>query len=164
MSVYILDSNFFIQAHRVYYPLDVVPSFWNIIRDLAEQGVIISIDKVKNELFKNDDDLKAWCETNLPASFFKDSSEVLSEYSSVVSWAVSRNDHYLQKAIDEFLDADEADAWLTSYALANGNVIVTHEVSNPNQKNKIKIPEACNQFGVQFINTIDMFRQLNIRF
>lgn len=164
MSVYILDSNFFIQAHRVYYPLDVVASFWNIVRDLAEQGVIISIDKVKNELYKNEDDLKAWCESNLPTSFFKESSGVYPSYSDIVGWAVSRSDHYLQKAIDEFLDADEADAWLASYALANNGTIVTHEVSNPAQKNKIKIPEACNQFGVPFINTIEMFRQLGIKF
>ena len=28
MSKFIVDSNFFIQAHRSIYPLDVVQSFW----------------------------------------------------------------------------------------------------------------------------------------
>lgn len=52
---YIVDSNFFIQAHRMYYPLDVMPSFWQRVMDLADTGRIISIDKVRNEIVKNKD-------------------------------------------------------------------------------------------------------------
>jgi hypothetical protein len=55
MSVYIVDSNFFIQAHRTSYPFDIATSFWSKIISLAETGRIISIDKVKNEIFKNED-------------------------------------------------------------------------------------------------------------
>lgn len=61
MSLYILDSNFFIQAHRAYYPLDVIQSFWTKINQLADDGVIKSIDKVKNEIYSNashEDELK----------------------------------------------------------------------------------------------------------
>lgn len=47
MAKYLLDSNIFIQAHRMYYPFDVVPSFWNKILELSNKGIIISIDKVK---------------------------------------------------------------------------------------------------------------------
>jgi hypothetical protein len=43
MVVYILDSNFFIEAHRVSYPVDVAYSFWNKVKQLAENGIIISI-------------------------------------------------------------------------------------------------------------------------
>jgi len=67
MSVYVVDSNFFIQAHRASYPLDVATSFWNKVIQLAEEGKIVSIDKVKNEIFKNEDDLKQWCEINCSA-------------------------------------------------------------------------------------------------
>lgn len=47
MSVFVVDSNFFIQAHRHTYPLDVVRSYWDKVKDLAQDGTIISIDKVK---------------------------------------------------------------------------------------------------------------------
>jgi hypothetical protein len=77
---------------------------------------------------------------------------------------MSKNIHYLQRAIDEFLDAEEADAWLIAYALNNKLTIVTYEVSAPNQKSKIKIPDACIPLGVQFINPMEMFRQLNEQF
>lgn len=73
MSVYVVDSNFFIQAHRANYPLDVALSFWAKVRQLAHEGKIISIDKVKDELYNKNDELEAWCKANLPDDFFKDS-------------------------------------------------------------------------------------------
>ncbi len=100
MSLYIVDSNFFIQAHRAYYPLDVIQSFWVKVKQLAEEGKIKSIDKVKNEIYSNashEDELKDWCD----------------------------------------------------------------EKSEPNRKSRIKIPEVCNQFGVRYINTVDLLRELN---
>jgi hypothetical protein len=90
----------------------------------------------------------------------------MAAYGQVSAWAISRNGHYLPNALNEFLDADEADAFLIAYALAdNANrFIVTHEISNPNQKNKIKIPEPCSALGVVFCTTIDMFRRLGETF
>lgn len=166
MGVYVLDSNFFIQAHRVSYPLDIAFSFWNKVKQLADEGKIVSIDKVKNELYDKNDALEAWCKDNLPEDFFKDTSHVMAAYGQVSAWAISRNDHYLPNALNEFLDADEADAFLIAYALADSanRIIVTHELSNPNQRNKIKIPEPCNDLGVGFCNTIDMFRRLGETF
>jgi hypothetical protein len=128
MEVYVLDSNFFIQAHRVSYPLDVAFSFWNKVKQFADEGRIISIDKVKNELYDKNDLLKAWCKDNLPEDFFKDTSYVMAAYGNVSTWAISKSDHYLPNALNEFLDADEADAFLIAYALADNSnrIIVTH--------------------------------------
>ena len=164
MDSFVVDSNFFIQAHRATYPLDVVVSFWRKIAQLALEGKIISIDKVKNEIYQNDDELRKWCITNLPDVFFKDTSRVIPEYTQVVNWAVSRKSHFQQKALDEFLDADEADAWLISYSIANHNTIITQEILQPEKKNKIKIPDACIPFRIHYMNTIEMFRQLGEQF
>ncbi|MFN3664747.1 MAG: DUF4411 family protein [Sediminibacterium sp.] len=166
MSVYVVDSNFFIQAHRVSYPFDVATSFWNKVIELAEAGKIVSIDKVKNEIFKNDDDLKQWCEINLPDNFFKDTSSIIPQYSQVATWAASKSGHYLPNALAEFLDADEADAWLVAHALTDPTeiILVTYEVSDPNRKNKVKIPDACLANDVKYCSTIEMLRQLGERF
>jgi predicted nucleic acid-binding protein len=80
MTVYVVDTNFFIQAHRSYYPLDVVPTFWRRVRDLAEEGKIVSIDKVKDEIYGNKDALRDWCKSNLPHNFFCNSEDVIAEY------------------------------------------------------------------------------------
>ena len=166
MSIYVVDSNFFIQAHRVTYPLDIAFSFWKKVRQLAEEGKIMSIDKVKTEIYSNNDALKEWCKENLPVDFFKDSSPVMASYAQVSTWAISKKAHYLANALNEFLDADEADAFIVAFALADSEnrIVVTQEVSEPNRRNKIKIPDACNALDVQYINTMDMFRQLGESF
>lgn len=166
MSVYVVDSNFFIQAHRFNYPLDIVPSFWLKIRQLAESGAIISIDKVRKEIYDHQDDLKEWCENNLPEQFFKDTLDIIASYTQVVRWANSRGSHYSQVALAEFLNADEADAWLVAFALSDkaNRIIVTHEKSQPDIKRKIKIPEACAPFDIPFVDTIEMMRRLGERF
>lgn len=166
MGVYVLDSNFFIQAHRVNYPLDVASSFWSKVEQLANQGKIISIDKVKNELFNKNDDLESWCKDNLPNDFFKDTSNTMLEYGRVTTWAISRSGNYLPNALNEFLNADEADAFLVAYALADptNRVVVTQEISEPCRQNKVKIPDACIALNVKYVNTIDMFRQLGETF
>ncbi len=166
MPVYVLDSNFFIQAHRFYYPIDIATGFWNKVRQLAEEGRVISIDKVKKELYDKNDVLEEWCRNNLPKDFFKDTSVVLAAYGQVTAWAMSRSGHYLPQALNEFLDADEADAFLVAFCLVDSSnrYIVTHEVSAPNKVSKIKIPDVCAALNVSCVNTIEMFRQLREMF
>lgn len=51
----------------MYYPFDVVPSFWNKILELSNKGIICSIDKVRKEICEtnNPDSLSKWCENDL---------------------------------------------------------------------------------------------------
>jgi len=168
MPPFIVDTNFFIQSHRITYPLDVAVNFWQKVKRLSEEEKIISIDKVREEIFKNDDELKSWIEQNIKSDFFKstETQEVLDEYQRVVNWANSKSMHYVKKAIDEFLEFENADAWLIAYALSiNKNCqIVTQEKREPNRKSKIKIPEVCNDFNLPYKNIIEMFRELGETF
>lgn len=95
MAIFVVDSNFFIQAHSATYLLDIATGFWNKVKQLANNGGIVSIDKVKKELYYKNDDLENWCNANLPDNFFKKSSEVITEYAQVSSWAMSVSNHYL---------------------------------------------------------------------
>lgn len=167
MSKYIVDSNFFIQAHRSIYPLDVVQSFWLKVKNLSQNGTIVSIDKVKKEIYGNsshEDELKLWCDSNLPNHFFINTDSALQNYIAIVNWTNSMSHHFTPNAIQEFLETDLADSWLVAFAMSNDWTIVTYEKSQPDRKNKIKIPEVCNQFNVRYINTIEMFRELNESF
>lgn len=164
MSFYLVDSNFFIQAHRVYYPLDVVKSFWKKVAYLAHYEKIKSIDKVKNEIYdkaSHEDELKKWCINKLPRDFFLDTAKTIPNYIKIANWAASTDKHYKPRAIQEFLTAGLADPWLVAFAMMEKCTIVTYEKSEPNRKSKIKIPEVCKQFNVRYINTIEMFRELD---
>ncbi len=164
MSPFLVDANFFIQAHRAIYPLDVATSFWIKVKELAGNGTIISIDKVRNEIYQNEDDLKTWCLENLPNDFFKSTDTVIGEYSQLAIWANARSGHYKREAIDEFLDANIADAWLVAFGKNKNLSLITYEKSEPNSKKKIKIPDVCIAFNVTYLNTIEMFRQLGESF
>jgi hypothetical protein len=166
MPLYVLDTNVFIQAHRVSYPLDVAASFWNAVKNLADEGKIISIDNVKAEIDRNEDELNEWIGTHLPEDFFKstEEEEILNNYGLMAPWAELKSDHYQRGAIDEFLEFDNADAWLIAYCKATGDTLVTHEVSNPQQKRRIPIPQPCDAFDVNYCNMIEMFRSLGVRF
>src|SRR5690625_4014995 len=166
MPLYVLDTNVFIQAHRSAYPLDVATSFWETIKHLADEVKIISIDKVKDEITKNEDELTLWIDSNLPEDFFKstDRQEVIDEYALIAPWAESRSDHYQRGAIDEFLQFNNADAWLIAYCKQSGDTLVTQEISNPYQKRRVPIPEPCSNFDVNYCNMITMFRALGVKF
>lgn len=159
---FLLDSNFFIEAHRTNYPFDVVPSFWLKVKALAEEGKIISIDKVQKELLRNNDELSQWCNDHLPIDFFKDTTATVLNYAVLTGWVYSKSDQYSQVAITEFLDVDEADAWLIAYAMTYGNHIVTHETSNPNSKKRVMLPDAAYPHNVACLKTIDLFRSLGV--
>lgn len=161
MQVYVVDTNFFIQAHRVHYPMDVFPGFWKKVKELADRGILVSIDRVKKEIEKNEDDLKVWVNEQLATDFFK-SIETLDDYRRVIAWANRRRDHYLTRAIEEFSDYESADAFLIAYCLrdVDNRILVTQEVSDAKRKNKIKIPDVCNEFNIRYVNTVQMFRAL----
>lgn len=165
MAKYLLDSNIFIQAHRMYYPFDVVPSFWNKILELSKRGVICSIDKVRKELCdtSNPDELSAWCEDILGSAFFADSESCIDVYAELAVWTHSST-RFLQSAKDEFLATDLADPWLIAYAKKHDLAIVTHEISQPTRKNRIKIPEPCRHFGVRYLSPIEMLREIGESF
>lgn len=166
MAVYVVDSNFFIEAHRTTYPLDIATGFWNKVKELAHSGKVVSIDKVKKELYDKNDALEAWCRANLPQNFFKSTAEVMPQYAQVVNWGPTRRPEYLPQALNEFLDADEADAFLVAYALADvsDRILVTQEIGSSVKINKVKIPDACDALNVRYMKTLEMFRDMGETF
>lgn len=53
---YIIDSNVFVQSHRMYYQFGFCPGFWNWIEKInLNNGLILSIDKVYEELTRSND-------------------------------------------------------------------------------------------------------------
>lgn len=165
-NIYLLDSNFFIQAHRSSYPFDVATGFWNKIIYLANEGAIASIIKVKEEIYRNEDELKSWCKLNLPDNFFLDLSlESLKKYVEICKWAQS-NSQYKQSAKDIFMDEERADAFLVAFAATDIEkwTIVTQEASAPYSKSNIKLPDVCKIYNVKCLNAIQMFRELGERF
>ncbi|MBQ9254629.1 MAG: DUF4411 family protein [Bacteroidales bacterium] len=162
---YILDSNFFIQPNRSFCPPEIGVSFWNKLKQLHYQKYVYSLDKVRDELFSNEDNLKKWFKSqSIEKDFFiKSNDDMLNKLKEISNWV--QNSHYNEKARNKFLDRGKADIFLVSFASINeDSTIVTYETSQPNRISEIKLPDICKQFNARCIQPIEMFRELNEKF
>ena len=53
---------------------------------------------------------------------------------------------------------DRADPWVIAHAIVNGGTVVTHEKRNPDASYKVKIPNMCERFNVNYIDAYQMLR------
>lgn len=69
-SVFVLDSDVFISAHRRYYGLDLCPGFWECLRHYVTLKRLLSIDRVRDELLRGGDALSNWVRNSAKEMFF----------------------------------------------------------------------------------------------
>jgi hypothetical protein len=166
--MYLIDTNILLEPFKITNPIDLHPTYWSKLKLILERDDVISIDKVKAELFYLEDELAHWCKVNIPKRFWKLSNACLAEYAEIQNWA--QNKHYNQRALLQFADSKNADPFLVAYAkyfksLDNSEItLVTQEVSNPESKRNIKLPDVCICFGIRYIKINDFFREINASF
>lgn len=156
-----LDSNILIHCHRQIYPFEIAPAFW---RQLLENGQrIVFLNKVKDEILRNQDELSKWLKENEEHFVTKEAGElsVISCYSEIIT-SVKNNAQYKETAKDEF--ASIADSWLCAYGMAYGDVLVTNEKFEPAIRKRVKIPNICREFNINYIGLLEFMRELDIRF
>jgi len=160
--VYLLDANVFIEAARRYYAFDLAPKFWDSLIQEASRGAIESIDRVKQELAKGQDELADWINGDFDQAFCStNDAPVFGCYAKLVTW-VQGQEQFTEAAKADF--ASGADGWLVAYAIARERVVVTHEVASADIKRKVPIPNMCDAFEVEYIDTFKMMRDLGVRF
>ena len=166
-NVYILDTNVFIEAKKTIYPMDIFPVYWDTLKSLASEGIVCSIDKVLDEIGRNEDTLTQWCKDNLTNSFFKISktTDCLVNYKEIINWANGIN-QYSITARNNFCSIKSADAFLIAYvkSMPSNYILVTYEKSAMNSKYSIKIPDVCSAFSLKCIDPITMLRDLKVSF
>ncbi len=160
--VYVLDSDVFMTAARSYYAFDLVPNFWDGLVQSAKNGRLLSIDRVMHEIDRGKDKLKDWANNDFHTWFVSTSSSaIVSAYQQVIQWGLN-HPQFTPAAKHEFAKADNADSWLVAYAIAKGCVVVTNEKFDAKIRRKIKIPNVCQAFNVQYVDLFEMLRQLGV--
>jgi hypothetical protein len=161
-NAYVLDANVFIEASRRYYAFDLAPGFWNSLIHYANTGQIISIDRIKQELDRGKDNLAQWAGRDFHHAFATtNEDEVVKSYAEIMNW-VNSQEQFSDAAKAEF--ANDPDGWLVAYARVKECIVVTHEVPSVEIKRKVPIPNICQAFSVQFIDTFEMLRRLRVKF
>ena len=156
---YLLDSDVFIQAKNLHYGLDFCPAFWDWLIESNATGLVISTEKVGDEIEAGGDELSAWAAARGPAFFVKPDAAILPALGTVSTWATGQN--YEPAAVNTFLQV--ADFYLVAHALAHRHTVVTHEIASASTK-KIKIPNVCIVFGVKCVTPFEMLRRERARF
>ena len=156
---YLLDANVFIQAKNLHYGLDFCPAFWEWLAVKNAAGKVFSIDKVADELEAGADDLTQWAHQQGTGLFRKTDAHIVPQFAVVSAWVMGQG--YEPAAINTFLQV--ADYYLIAHALADGHVVVTHEVPASSPK-KIKIPNVCAGLGLRFMTPYEMLRREQARF
>lgn len=160
---YLLDANVFIQAHQTYYGFDICPGFWKALIDSNKDKRVFSIDRVQLEIAGGSDALSDWAQNTAPKAFFKQTADqaVIDTFRDMVTW-VNAESQFSPAAKTEF--AGVADGWVIAYARVNGLIVVTHEEYAPDAKKKVPIPNVCLEVDVEYVNTFEMLKELNVQF
>jgi hypothetical protein len=159
---YLLDADTFIRAKREHYAFDFCPGFWEALLQGYEQGRICSVKPIQDELLRGKDALADWVKNTVPDEFFEsvEDGAVENTYAKIIEW-VEGSTQYSRAAKLKFVNA--ADPWLIAVAAVKGYILVTYEVSSPDSKSLIKIPDVAKQFNVKCIPPYVMLRQLEIQ-
>lgn len=157
---YLLDANVFINAKNLYYGFDFCPAFWTwLIRENRDQKVY-SIQRVGHELRQGNDELADWARERGDAFFLPPTQDFAQALRDVSYWVTERG--YESHAVSQFLDV--ADSYLVAHALAEGHIVVTHEIPAPSSKKKVKLPDSCIGLGVKYMTSYEMLREEQPRF
>lgn len=156
---YLLDANVFIQAKNLHYGLDFCPAFWEWLEINGKAEKVLTIDKVADEIAAGDDELSDWMQRVRMFLVRGTDARVADYFVKVSDWANSQQ--YEPAAINMFLQV--ADFYLIAHALADGHVVVTHEVPADSRRH-IKIPNACVGLGLRFMTPYEMLRNERARF
>ncbi|NKB49849.1 MAG: DUF4411 family protein [Alphaproteobacteria bacterium] len=159
--LYLLDANVLIDANRDYYSIDRVPEFWGWLHHHGEQGnVAVPLD-VYEEIREGNDALATWSRSE--------------EFRENLLFAEEVDPELVARVVDEGYAADLTedqveelgrDPFLIAYGLVDpvDRCIVTTERSRPHrQRHNRHVPDVCNSFGINSLNTFEFTRELDFR-
>lgn len=162
-TIYVIDANVLMQAHRLYYAFPICPGFWDFLLQQHQAARIISLDRVHAEVSPGDV-LHRWVQSTAPTTLFASTQDAVvgGNFAALAAW-VQGNAQFTQAAKDKF--ARDADGWLVAYAQAHPNhVVVTMEERADGAKKNVPLPNVCLQFGVLYTDTFSMIKELGGQF
>ena len=165
---YLLDSNVFITPHRLYYPFDFAPGFWDQLAEKLKLDNVTVLDVVVSEVSKMEDELSSWI-GNLdgfePLSIKTPS--FVANYGKVLNY-VKDCGLYREEALRNWAKGDIADPWLIAVAMDTEAIIITEEtsagtLSAKNKSRNAKLPDVAAHFGINCENLFCFMRQMKFK-
>lgn len=158
---YLLDTNAYLEAKQRYYRFNICPGFWHWLTSESTPEELLSVEPVLDELKYYEDELSVWAKEN--AGFFAsvEDESTQSHFADIAEFVMA-HDVFQERHKASFLDA--ADPWLIAKAMTLGATLVTHEKLEASNSTKVKIPNICREFGVDYRDTFDLLEVSDARF
>jgi Domain of unknown function (DUF4411) len=147
-TIYCLDASALIEAATRSYPQDTFETLWERIDGLIADGRIVSPHEVLLELKRKDDELHEWAKVR--ESLFRDLDEDLQTATRKVLSACP-------DLINPGNLKSNADPFVVGLAVAEGASVVTQETW-AGGLSKPKIPNACKEVGVPWMNMLSFIQ------
>ena len=156
---FLIDANILIDSKNRHYGFDFCPAFWDWLVRENQNGEVFSVEAVRAELLKQEDELSQWAKELDDGFFLAPSADVVAAMTKLSIWV--QNENFRDAAKSEFLDS--ADYRLISHALATGMTVVTYEKQQDTKK-KVKIPNACHVLNVEYVTLYEAIRSTSAKF
>lgn len=163
---FLLDTNVFIEPKNRYYPFDICPGYWQLLKANLGGDVVNSITHVYDEIVAGGDELAKWTRGSFKRGCFIDcpsDAAVFSKYIDVAKYVKSLPNKK-PNAIQDFLRTGVADPWLVAQAAVYDEVVVTMEVSRLVSPKKVSLVDVCDRFDVRHVDIFTFLRCLNAVF
>jgi hypothetical protein len=149
VTLYSFDTSSLINGRRDLLPPGTFPTLWANIEEMIVDGSIRSVDLVRDELSKREDEVYVWAKTQIglfvPLTTDVQASvrEVLSAHERILGIGSGRSG---------------ADPFVIALARVHSGVVVTEETLSRNLS-KPKIPDVCDAMGVRRLNLLEFVQE-----
>lgn len=156
---YCLDANVLIQAWNSYYSPKFCPSYWDVLNELGSVGRIFIPEAVRDEITRTDDDLCKWLKQSRLA--IKGVDEKVIQCLHAI-WAANPIHTTL---VDNVKGRSLADPWVIAHAMREDATVVTKEEKvTAMNANRVKIPNVCENLGVEWMNDFGFIQNMRLQF
>lgn len=150
--MYCFDTSAFLDAWSRWHPIDVFPCVWGSFSKAFLDDIIISPYPVLPEILKWAPDLSMWINDRRHNTYFLDNT---SEVRTLSDDILERYDDL----IDKGKYPPQADPDVIALAKLRDIPLVTGEKPRKKVTNPHRIPDVCNDLGVDCIDIIKFMRR-----
>lgn len=161
MATYTLDSDTLIRAKNFSYAPDLIPEWWDWLRDQMLHGHITMTQFVVDELLDGEDEISDWLKDHIQGtdSVVSPCEQTQKLYGEIVDYVLER----YEDGPDRRRFLNRADPWIIAHAGTYDLKVITHEVPADDAVVKVKLPTVCKQFGVEWTEIYSVMRDLDYR-
>ena len=159
--VYIIDTSSLIEMNK-HNPMDIYETPWKNMDNLVKTGRLYAPKEVLDEIKRFDDDLAEWAKKH-PQMF----KEPTREQIGIVKEVLKKYPSLIKKG-----KRFAADPWVIALAIelirnSQTTLVKVKRIVVTEEKirgNKVRIPFVCEDYTVEAIDVLDMFRLENWKF